>query len=72
VIAGALAGCAALLEALQSFTPDRHSDLQAALYSASGVLTAALAIEFFIRAPRRLNRRTPRQLDPAIRSIAPR
>ena len=68
VVAGAVAGCAALLEALQYFTPDRHSDLQAALYSASGVLTAALAIEPFIRAPRRLNRRTLPQLDPARQS----
>ncbi|MGC2827673.1 MAG: hypothetical protein WA322_26165 [Pseudolabrys sp.] len=41
---------AALLEALQVLTPDRHADFQAALYGAGGALTVA---ELFIRVRRR-------------------
>ncbi len=53
VVAGALVAYAALLEALQAIPPDRHSNLLAALYSAAGVLAAALLADLFIRARRR-------------------
>jgi VanZ family protein len=56
VVGGALVALAVLLEGLQAFTPDRHPDLDAALYSAGAVLTAALVAEFSMRA------RAPRQL----------
>ena len=59
VVGGALMALAVLLEGLQAFTPDRHADLRAALYSAGAVLAAALVAEFFMRAPRLL---TPRML----------
>ena len=42
IIGGALMLVAMLLEALQAVTPDRHCDLQGVLYSAGGVLIAAL------------------------------
>jgi VanZ family protein len=58
VVGGALMAFAMLLEALQAFTPDRHPDLHAALYSAGAVLAAALIAEFFMRAPRLLTGRT--------------
>jgi hypothetical protein len=50
VVGGALMALAVLLEALQAFTPDRHPDVHAALYSAGAVLTAALVAESFMRA----------------------
>jgi hypothetical protein len=50
VIGGALMAFAVMLEGLQAFTPDRHPDLHAALYSAGAVLAAALVAEFFMRA----------------------
>ena len=50
VVGGALMAFAVLLEALQAFTPDRHPDLHAALYSAGAVLAAALVAELFMRA----------------------
>ena len=50
----ALAG---LLEWLEALTPDRTPDLQAALYSAGGVLAAALVAELFIRVLRPVNGR---------------
>jgi hypothetical protein len=50
VVGGALMALAVLLEGLQAFTPDRHPDLDAALYSASAVLTAALVAAFSMRA----------------------
>src|SRR5271166_1942112 len=53
VVAGALVAFAWLLEALQAIPPDRHSNLFAALYSAAGVLAAALLADLFIRASRR-------------------
>jgi VanZ family protein len=40
---------AALLESLQAFTPDRSSNLMAALYGAGGALAAALIAELFMR-----------------------
>jgi VanZ family protein len=58
VVGGALMALAVLLEGLQAFTPDRHPDLHAALYSAGAVLAAALIAEFFMRAPRLLTGRT--------------
>ena len=58
VVGGAITAFAVLLEGLQAFTPDRHPDLQAALYSAAGVLAAAMTADLFTRAPRWLNVRT--------------
>ena len=57
VVGGAITAFAFLLEGLQAFTPDRHPDLHAALYSVAGVLAAALPADLFMRAPRRLNGR---------------
>ena len=53
VVAAALMGIAALLEALQAIPSDRSSNILAALYSAGGVLAAALLAELFIQARRR-------------------
>jgi VanZ family protein len=50
VIGAALTVLAVVLENLQSFLPDRSSYFVAALYSAGGVLAAALLAELFIRA----------------------
>jgi hypothetical protein len=58
VVGGAITAFAFLLEGLQALTPDRHADLHAALYSAAGVLAAALPADLFIRAPKWLNART--------------
>ena len=58
VVGGAITAFAFLLEGLQALTPDRHADLHAALYSAAGVLAAALPADLFIRAPKWLNVRT--------------
>ena len=58
VVGGAITTFAVLLEGLQAFTPDRSPDLHAALYSAAGVLAAALPADLFIRASRRLKGRT--------------
>ena len=52
VIGGALMAFAVLLEGLQAFTPDRSSNLLAALYGAGGVLAAAVLAEGFIRVRR--------------------
>ena len=52
MIGPALAVLAVVLENLQSFLPDRSSYFVAALYSAAGVLAAALLAELFIRAQR--------------------
>jgi VanZ family protein len=48
-VGGALMAASALLEVLQALTPDRTPSLLAALFGASGALTAALLAEFFIR-----------------------
>ena len=53
VVGGALMVFAVLLEGLQAFMPDRSSYYMAAVYSAGGVLAAALLAELFIRARRR-------------------
>ena len=54
VVGRALMVFAVLLEGLQAFMPDRSSYYMAAVYSAAGVLAAALLAELFIRARRRL------------------
>jgi VanZ family protein len=74
VVGGALMAAAMGLEALQALTPDRHCDLQAALYGVGGALLAALFADLFIRAPRRVNGRTfliPQRLRAAPASLAP-
>ena len=58
VVGGAIMALAVLLEGLQTFTPDRHPDFQAALISAGGAMAAVLPADLFIRAPRQLNGRT--------------
>ncbi len=58
VVGGVITAFAFLLEGLQALTPDRHADFQAALYSATGVLAAAIPADLFMRAPRWLNVRT--------------
>jgi VanZ family protein len=57
LIGGAVIALATLLEGLQALTPDRTADLQAVLWSSSGVLAAALLCELFIRAMRHLSER---------------
>jgi VanZ family protein len=54
VIGGALMAFAVVLEGLQGFMPDRSSYFWAAVYSAAGVLAAALFAELFIQARKRL------------------
>ena len=53
MVGGALAVLAVVLENLQSFLPGRSSYFVAALYSAAGVLVAALLAELFMRAQKR-------------------
>jgi VanZ family protein len=50
VVGGAIMAFGALLEGLQAFTPDRSSNLMAALYGAGGALAAALVAELYMRA----------------------
>ena len=54
VVGGILMAAAMLLEYLQSFTPDRCCDLQAALDGAAGALAATLVADLFIRRNGRL------------------
>jgi VanZ family protein len=61
VVGGVLMAIAALLEALQAFTPDRSAYLPAAFYGAGGALAAALIAELFIRAWRLRARRKATQ-----------
>ena len=61
VVGGVLMAIAALLEALQAFTPDRSAYLPAAFYGAGGALAAALIAELFIRAWRLHARRKAAQ-----------
>jgi VanZ family protein len=56
-VGGALAVLAVMLENLQSFLPGRSSYFVAALYSAAGVLVAALLAELFMRAQKRFQSR---------------
>ena len=62
IVGGALAVFAVVLEGLQAFMPDRSSYYVAAIYSAAGVLTAALVAELFIRAWKRV-RSKPEQAE---------
>jgi VanZ family protein len=50
VVGGVLMAAAALLEALQAFSPGRSANFIAALCGAGGVLAAVLIAELFIRA----------------------
>jgi VanZ family protein len=50
VVGGAIMAFGSLLEFLQAFTPDRSSNLMAAIYGAGGALAAALVAELYIRA----------------------
>jgi len=54
IVGGALAVFAVVLEGLQALMPARSSYYVAAIYSAAGVLTAALVAELFIRAWKRV------------------
>ena len=49
VVGGFMMVVAAVLEALQVLTPDRHADFYAALFGACGALTQAMLAEVFIR-----------------------
>jgi VanZ family protein len=49
VVGAVLMVFGSLLEGLQAFTPDRSSNLMAAIYGASGALAAALIVELFMR-----------------------
>ena len=53
VVGAALMAGGALLEGLQALTPDRSSNVLAALCGAGGALAAALLAELFMRARRR-------------------
>ena len=55
LVGGALMATAMLLEALQTFTPDRHCDLRAALLGAGGALAGALVLDLLSRARIRMN-----------------
>jgi VanZ family protein len=54
VVGGALMVFGSALEGLQAFTPDRSSNLMAAIYGAGGALAAALIAELFMRVSSRL------------------
>jgi VanZ family protein len=56
-VGGALIVFAVLLEILQALTPDRWSNLWAALYSALGAMAAAVIADLSIRARRRFRAR---------------
>lgn len=62
IIGGALAVFAIVLEGLQAFMPDRSSYYVAAIYSAAGVLTAAVVAELFIRVSRRLQSKPQKEI----------
>ena len=54
VVGPAIMAFGSLLEGLQAFTPDRSSNLMAAIYGASGALAAALLAELYKRVFSRL------------------
>jgi VanZ family protein len=54
-VGGILMASAMVLEALQALTPDRHCDLEAALYGVAGALVGAVFAELCGRALIRLN-----------------
>jgi len=62
IIGGALAVFAVVLEGLQAFMPDRSSYYVAAIYSAAGVLSAAVVAELFIRVSRRLQSKPQKEI----------
>ena len=49
VIGPAIMAFGSLLEGLQAFTPDRSSNVVAALYGAGGALAAAVLAELYVR-----------------------
>ena len=49
VVGPAIMAFGSLLEGLQAFTPDRSSNVVAALYGAGGALAAAVLAELYIR-----------------------
>jgi len=49
VVTGALVLIAGLMEVLQFFTPNRHPNLEAAIWGAGGVVVAVALAELFIR-----------------------
>jgi VanZ family protein len=57
VVGGILMASAMLLEALQALTPDRHCDLEAALYGVAGALAGAVFAELCGRVLSRLDKR---------------
>jgi hypothetical protein len=57
-VGGGVVVFAVLLELFQALTPDRIADIHAAMYSAGGVLSAALPADLFLRASKQLNGRT--------------
>ena len=58
VIGVAFVVLAALLEGLQAFTPDRTPDIDSVLFSAAGTVSVVFNADLFIRAPRRLAKKT--------------
>jgi VanZ family protein len=62
IVGGALAVFAVVLEGLQAFMPDRSSYYVAAIYSAAGVLSAALVAELFIRAWKRVRAKPEKEM----------
>jgi VanZ family protein len=55
LVGGILVAFAVVLEGLQAFMPDRSSYYLAAVYSAAGVIAAALIADLFLRALSRLH-----------------
>ena len=49
IVGGVLMVFGSALEGLQAFTPDRSSNLMAAIYGAAGALAAALLAELYMR-----------------------
>ncbi len=58
VVGGAFVVLAGLLEGLQAFTPDRTPDIDSVLFSAAGTVSVVFNADLFIRAPRRLAKKT--------------
>ena len=73
VVGPAIMAFGSLLEGLQAFTPDRSSNLMAAIYGAAGALAAALIAELFIRAmpTKRVERFLEKRLRGPVRSAYP-
>ena len=58
-VAGLLVALAGVLEALQYFTPDRHPNVMAVVWSAGGTVLASALAEFLIRARNRCPLKPP-------------